>query len=94
MDQNEVSGLNLLLVKKNIKLLTLGLQVKIFAEKIYGDKSFYEDGANLVYTMPVIKTVKSRYFSISQNEFFADLMLDIDTRHLYQPIIAESLIFY
>lgn len=83
MDKNEVSGLDFILVKRNAKLLTLGLQIKIFSERLYGPKDFYECSSNLSNILPVIKTVKSAYFSLSQNDVSADLMLGVTTRLIF-----------
>lgn len=79
MDQNEVSGLDEYIVKKNIKQLTFGLAMYIFSKRLYGEKERYLDLNFLGCILPVVQTYKASYFSAGQTEVDMDLMLTVRT---------------
>jgi len=71
-------SLDYILLKKNIRLFTFGLQFTIFEKKLYGDKSFYEE-SNLSNMLCEIKSVKGRFYRKEKNIISADLLLGVDT---------------
>lgn len=79
MDQNEVSGLDEYIVKKNIKQLTFGLAMYIFSKRLYGNKERYISLDFLGSILPVIQTYKASYFNAGQTEVDMDLMLTVRT---------------
>lgn len=79
MTSNDTS-LDSVLVKRNIKLFTFGIQLNIFQKRLYGENEFYSDSSNLVNIIPIISSIKSSFFSLTQNDVEADLMLGVKTR--------------
>lgn len=92
METKDIS-LDEYILKKNIKLLVLALNIFIYSNKFYGNKEMYNDDF-LSNITTVIKSYKTQFFNAGINDVDMDLMLGVDVSFDYNEESYKYSDFY